>query len=100
MPETLKDLRGARGLSQSEMGVAQDVASDLETGKRLPGPNALKKIVAALTAADPSHPVTPVEVMAACRASQALAKREARKAAKRVVGRSAACSKRSARGAL
>lgn len=70
MTVTLKELRAARGLPQSRMGISQDVASELETGKRLPGVNALNKIVAALNAADSAHPTSPVEVMAACRESQ------------------------------
>ena len=70
MTETLKELRTARGLSQSRLGIAQDYASAIELGKLTPGPNAIRKLVIALNAADSGHLVTPVQVMDACRESQ------------------------------
>jgi hypothetical protein len=73
------ELRGSRLLRQFEMGTSAGAVSRAETGRGLPGPKAAKAWAAALTAASPENPVTPLDVLAACRVSmkRALKKRAA-----------------------
>lgn len=67
---SLQDLREARGLPQSAIGVHQVMASRYENGHERPSPASLQKIAAALTAAHPAEPISVPQVVAACRESQ------------------------------
>jgi transcriptional regulator with XRE-family HTH domain len=66
----LRELREARGLTQSDLGLHKVIVSRYECGHHRPRGKALQKIAAALTAAHPAEPVSVPAVVAAIRESQ------------------------------
>jgi transcriptional regulator with XRE-family HTH domain len=92
---TLREIRESRGLKQSGLGIHAVVASRIECGHQKPTSKTLDRILSALNAADPAHPVSRVELVAACRASQVVARSARRRprrgaASAEVVGSGAA----------
>ena len=96
---SLSELRLSRGLTQSQVGIAQRHVSDFELGKRLPGPKSVKLIAEYLTKADAKHPVCTMQVMAACQESQRRAKADQAAKAFHALNNSACPAQRPGQGA-